>query len=61
MDIIPVLEYRNIRYQLKRNNEAFMSITLSPEKILYQKLYPTEKAEIHEQAFDKIKAFIASI
>lgn len=61
MGIVPVLEYRNIRYQLKRNNESFMSITLSPEKISYQKLYPEEKAEMHDQAFDLIEAFIVSV
>lgn len=61
MNIVPVLEYKNIRYQLKIDGNAFMTITLSANHISYEKLYQPENNEKFNAAFNRIVAFIFSL
>lgn len=61
MNIVPVLEYKNIRYQLEKDGNPFMTITLSANHINFEKLYQPENNEKFNAAFNRIAAFIFSL
>ncbi|SDD92674.1 hypothetical protein [Pedobacter soli] len=61
MNIVPVLEYKNICYQLKIDGNPFMTITLSANHISYEKLYQPENNEKFNPAFNRIATFIFSL
>ena len=60
MNIVPVLEYRKIRYKLQQADEPFMTIALSTNSITYEKLYLPESEAVHSVAYKRIEAFIHS-
>jgi len=61
MNIVPVLEYKKIRYKLNQENTPFMTILLTASHIRYEKLYPPENNEKFNIAFKRIEAFIFSL
>lgn len=60
MNIVPVLEYRKIRYKLQQADEPFMTIALAANNITYEKLYLPASEAVHNDAYERIEMFIHS-
>jgi len=61
MNIVPVLEYKKIRYKLHKDNRPFMTISLATSHISYEKLYLSENDQKFNAAYNRIAAFIFSL
>ncbi|MGM9478740.1 hypothetical protein ACS5PU_20115 [Pedobacter sp. GSP4] len=60
MNIVPVLEYRKIRYKLSICNVPFMTIALAANHITSEKLSQLENDERLSAAYYKIESFVHS-
>ena len=61
LGIVPVLEYRKIRYNLKMFNEPLMFIELFGEGVRYEKSYNDDQECTYNKVFVSVEKFILAL